>query len=412
MGDRQAKDALFDAFAEVAKALGNGRRAELIDVLAQGERHVDELAAEIGQSVANTSFHLRALATAGLVTTRRDGTRIYYRLASDRVGELWAALRDVTAAHHEQLDELAAAYLGDRSRLEQIGRDELAERIAAGDVVVDRRPPRPSTPPDTSPAPARSRSTGSPPASRTSPTGSRSSPTAAARTACSPTTPSRRAATAAATFSAGLPANSRWLSGSEVMNAGTSSMSSPMRIGQIASRVMSWKPPARIVARGGRRPRRRTGPGYRRADVWKSHVRCCGPEGNGDPFALEWIVGAHDREPAPGSHSPAEVGERRAGIIEEHDPEAADHCVEGRAGECVCRWASAGTNSTLSTPAPTARCRDRRVAARCRHRRRPRLVPLAGLRRWWWCRDHSRRRARCRRAGAGPRRASRHRTDR
>ncbi len=141
MGDRQAKDALFDAFGEVAKALANGRRSELIDVLAQGERHVEELAAEIGQSVANTSFHLRVLATTGLVTTRRDGTRIYYRLASERVGELWAALRDVTAAHHEHLDDLAAAYLGDRDRLEQIGRDELAARIAAGDVVVvDVRP--------------------------------------------------------------------------------------------------------------------------------------------------------------------------------------------------------------------------------------------------------------------------------
>lgn len=141
MGDRQAKDALFDAFGEVAKALGNGRRAELIDVLAQGERHVDELADEIGQSVANTSFHLRVLATAGLATTRREGTRIYYRLASDRVAELWTALRDVAAAHHEQLDELAAAYLGDRSRLEQIGRDELSERITTGDVVViDVRP--------------------------------------------------------------------------------------------------------------------------------------------------------------------------------------------------------------------------------------------------------------------------------
>ncbi len=141
MGDRQAKDALFDAFGEVAKALGNGRRAALVDVLAQGERHVDELAAEIGQSVANTSFHLQALAAAGLVTTRRDGTRIYYRLASMRVGELWSALRDVTAAHHEQLDELAAAYLGDRDRLEQIGRSELAEPLAAGDVVVvDVRP--------------------------------------------------------------------------------------------------------------------------------------------------------------------------------------------------------------------------------------------------------------------------------
>jgi rhodanese-related sulfurtransferase/DNA-binding HxlR family transcriptional regulator len=141
MGDRQAKDALFDAFGDVAKALGNGRRAELVDVLAQGERHVDELAAEIGQSLANTSFHLRVLASAGLVTTRRDGTRIYYRLASARVSELWAALRDVADAHHEQLDALAAAYLGDRARLEQLGRDELMERIAAGDVVVvDVRP--------------------------------------------------------------------------------------------------------------------------------------------------------------------------------------------------------------------------------------------------------------------------------
>src|SRR5215204_334252 len=141
MGDRQTKDALFDAFSEVAKALGNGRRGELVDVLAQGERHVDELAAEIGQSLANTSFHLRVLAAAGVVTTRREGTRIYYRLVSARVGDLWAALRDVAAAHHEQLDELAAAYLGDRSRLEQIGRRELAERIAAGEVVVvDVRP--------------------------------------------------------------------------------------------------------------------------------------------------------------------------------------------------------------------------------------------------------------------------------
>ena len=143
MGDRAAKDAMFDAFAEVAKALANGRRAELIDVLAQGECHVDELAAAIGQSVANSSFHLRALATAGLVTTRRDGTRIYYRLASDHVGELWAAVRDVAAAHHAQLDELARDYLGDRSRLDEVGRDELAARLAAGDVVViDVRPER------------------------------------------------------------------------------------------------------------------------------------------------------------------------------------------------------------------------------------------------------------------------------
>ena len=90
VGERAAKDALFDGFAEVAKALASGRRAEIIDVLAQGERSVEEIAAEIDQSVANTSHHLRAMARAGLVTTRRDGTRIFYALAGERVGELWA----------------------------------------------------------------------------------------------------------------------------------------------------------------------------------------------------------------------------------------------------------------------------------------------------------------------------------
>lgn len=141
MGDREAKDALFDGFAGVAKALANGRRAELVDVLAQGERHVEALATEIGHSVANTSFHLRALAAAGLVLTRREGNRVHYRLASDRVGELWAALRDVATAHTAHLDDLAAAYLGDRSRLEEIGRDELARRLDEGGLVIlDVRP--------------------------------------------------------------------------------------------------------------------------------------------------------------------------------------------------------------------------------------------------------------------------------
>ena len=142
MGNRGAKDALFDGFAEIGKALANGRRAELVDVLAQGERHVDELAAEIDQSVANTSFHLRTLAGAGLVVTRRDRTRVYYRLSSDRVIDLWRAMRDVAAAHHDQIDALASTYLGHRDELDQISRNELAERIAAGDVIVlDVRPP-------------------------------------------------------------------------------------------------------------------------------------------------------------------------------------------------------------------------------------------------------------------------------
>src|SRR5438094_5630948 len=99
MGDRAAKDSLFDAFGEVSKALASGRRAEIVDLLAQGQRSVDEIADEIGQSVANTSHHLRAMARAGLLTTRRDGTRIFYDLASERVATLWAAMRDVAAEH-------------------------------------------------------------------------------------------------------------------------------------------------------------------------------------------------------------------------------------------------------------------------------------------------------------------------
>lgn len=141
MGDRVAKDALYDGFAAIGKALANGRRAEIVDVLAQGERHVEALAGEIDQSIANTSFHLRALATAGLVTTRRDGNRIYYRLASDRVVALWAAVRDVAVAHLEDLESLASAYLGDRTGVEEIDRDELARRLEDGDLIVlDVRP--------------------------------------------------------------------------------------------------------------------------------------------------------------------------------------------------------------------------------------------------------------------------------
>ena len=141
MGNRQAKDALFEALASVAKAMGNGRRAEIVDVLAQGERRVEELAAEIGQSVANTSQHLQLLLRAGLVTSRRDGTRVYYSLASDTVGALWRALRDVAVERVGALDALADAYLGDREGLATIGRDELLARLRAGTVmVVDVRP--------------------------------------------------------------------------------------------------------------------------------------------------------------------------------------------------------------------------------------------------------------------------------
>src|SRR3954462_1797971 len=99
MASGEAKAALFDALASVAQALGSGRRAEIVDVLAQGERSGGELATEIGHSIANTSQHLQVLARAGLVRPRREGTRVYYRLASERVGDLWAAGREVAARH-------------------------------------------------------------------------------------------------------------------------------------------------------------------------------------------------------------------------------------------------------------------------------------------------------------------------
>lgn len=99
VGERLAKDALFDAFASVAKALASGRRAEIVDLLGQGERSVEQVAAEIDQTVANTSHHLQTLARAGLITSRREGTRIFYSLASEGVADLWAAMRGVAAEH-------------------------------------------------------------------------------------------------------------------------------------------------------------------------------------------------------------------------------------------------------------------------------------------------------------------------
>ena len=138
---RAAKDDLYDAFASVAKALGSGRRAEIVDLLAQGERSVEEVATEIDQSVANTSHHLRSLATAGLLQSRRDGQRIIYRLTSERVAELWAALRDVAATHVADIDVLVDAYLGARDQIEEVTVDELAERLDRGRaVVIDVRP--------------------------------------------------------------------------------------------------------------------------------------------------------------------------------------------------------------------------------------------------------------------------------
>jgi rhodanese-related sulfurtransferase len=141
MRERDAKAALFDAFASVAAALASGRRAEIVDLLAQGERSVEEIAVETGQSVAATSHHLRLLAKSGLAHSRRDGRRIYYRLASERVGDLWAAVRDIATRHVAEVAVLADDYLGERNEVEQLTAPELVDRLARGNVVLlDVRP--------------------------------------------------------------------------------------------------------------------------------------------------------------------------------------------------------------------------------------------------------------------------------
>jgi rhodanese-related sulfurtransferase len=142
MGDRAAKMALFDEFARAAKALASGRRIELLDVLANGERTVEALAGEVGLTVANTSQHLQILRQAGLVSSRREGTSIHYRLASPEVFELWRTLRTLAASRLAEVERLAAAYLGSRDELQSVTREELNRRLQDGDnlVVLDVRP--------------------------------------------------------------------------------------------------------------------------------------------------------------------------------------------------------------------------------------------------------------------------------
>lgn len=140
-GSRKAKDELFEGFATVAKALASGRRTEIVEVLSQAPRTVQQVAEAIDQSVANTSHHLQVLARAGLVEGRRDGTHVIYQLAGERVAELWAALRDVAADRLAEIDRLARAYLGDTSEVETISAEELRGRLAQGEVVLlDVRP--------------------------------------------------------------------------------------------------------------------------------------------------------------------------------------------------------------------------------------------------------------------------------
>jgi rhodanese-related sulfurtransferase/DNA-binding HxlR family transcriptional regulator len=139
MGTGQAKDALFEAIAVMGKGFASPRRLELLDLLAQAPRAVDDLARATGQSTANTSQHLQALHAAGLVTRTREGTSVRYSVAGREVLALWLALRDAAFLQLAEVERAAREYLGEE--VDAIGREELIERMRSGDVVlVDVRP--------------------------------------------------------------------------------------------------------------------------------------------------------------------------------------------------------------------------------------------------------------------------------
>ncbi|WP_329311045.1 ArsR/SmtB family transcription factor [Streptomyces sp. NBC_01262] len=140
MGDPTRKAALFDTLARTGKAMSNGKRLELLDLLAQGERSVDALANAAGLGLTTTSAHLQALKQAGLVTTRREGVRIHYRLAGDDVAALYALLQQVSRAHLAETEQARTAYLGPDDT-DHLTRNQLLDRVKAGTAtVIDVRP--------------------------------------------------------------------------------------------------------------------------------------------------------------------------------------------------------------------------------------------------------------------------------
>jgi rhodanese-related sulfurtransferase len=139
MSTRQSKEALFEAIAGMGKAFASPRRLELIDLLAQGPRSVDQLARASGQSTANASQHLQALHASGVVTRERDGTRVNYSLAGPDLLRLWLELRDASATRLAEVERAAREYLG--AEVEAISREELVKRLRGNEVVlVDVRP--------------------------------------------------------------------------------------------------------------------------------------------------------------------------------------------------------------------------------------------------------------------------------
>jgi rhodanese-related sulfurtransferase len=139
---REFKDRLYDQLGRIAKGLDSPRRLEMLEVLAQGERSVEELAAQTGLSLANASRHLQVLRGARLVEARKDGLRVYYRLAEPQVYDPVRAIRSLAERRLAEIDGLVRSYLKARDELEAVPREELLRRALEGSVVViDVRPP-------------------------------------------------------------------------------------------------------------------------------------------------------------------------------------------------------------------------------------------------------------------------------
>ncbi|MFA7387078.1 MAG: metalloregulator ArsR/SmtB family transcription factor [Thiohalobacteraceae bacterium] len=141
MSSGNVKHDLFAQFARIGKALSNANRLEFIEYLAQGERSVESLAQVSGQSIANTSQHLQQLRQAGLVTTRKDGQRVFYRLSGDDVVLLLNSLRAVADRHLADVNHLVTTYLDTKDNLEAVSASDLLARVRTGEVtVLDVRP--------------------------------------------------------------------------------------------------------------------------------------------------------------------------------------------------------------------------------------------------------------------------------
>jgi rhodanese-related sulfurtransferase len=141
MGQRDFKDQMYAQFARLGKALASPARLELLDLLAQGERPVEELAREAALSIANASAHLKVLHQARLVASRKEGQHVFYRLADPAVYRLWSALRQVGERQLAEIDRLVATYLHEREALEAVSRQELRRRLDEGTAdVLDVRP--------------------------------------------------------------------------------------------------------------------------------------------------------------------------------------------------------------------------------------------------------------------------------